>query len=110
MLSEWLTLLNVEKEKIEDIINSINDVRQERNIVSHEIHDNELKIEFCEKQCISLLKIYHALKLLIKILIECLDLNEYELDKWFVDDKIRTYSLEEIKQEKYKNYKFMWLN
>lgn len=107
LLSEWLTSLNVEQEKIDNIINSIDDVRQERNIVSHEIHDNELKIEFYEKQCISLLKIYHALKLLIEILIECPNLNEYELDKWFIDDKIRTYSLEEIKQEKYKNYKFM---
>lgn len=107
LLSEWLTSLNVEKEKIDNINNSIDEVRKERNIVSHEIHDNELKIEFYEKQCVSLLKIYNALKLLIEILIECNDLKENKLDKWFIDDKIRVYSIEEIKQEKYKNYMFL---
>lgn len=107
LLSDWLTSLGVEKGEIDKIFNLIDDVRQERNIVSHEINENELKTEFYEKQSNSLLKIYNALKLLIEILINFHDLNDYELDEWFIKDKIRTYSIEEIKQEKYKNYKFV---
>ena len=63
--------------------------------------------EMKQKQTEALIKIYTALKLLIKILIKQFNLKDYKLEEWFVENNIRTYSISEIKKEENKNYIFM---
>lgn len=107
LIEEWLKKLNVETDNIEIITTSIDDIRKERNIPSHELHKNEYDAIYYKKQTTALIEIYKALKILINILIEHYSLQEYELEKWFIEDNIRTYSKTEIKQEENKNYIFM---
>lgn len=107
LLEEWLKKIGIENKKIIKIKDLIDTVRQERNIYSHEHYENNYDENYYTKQVEMLINIYDALKLLINVLITYFNINEPKLEKWFVEDKIRTYSIEEIKQEKNKNYNFM---
>lgn len=107
LIEMWLTNIKVDKCTISKITTPIKDIRTKRNIPSHEIHNNVYDKSYYEKQTEALIKIYTALKLLIKILIKQFNLKDYKLEEWFVENNIRTYSISEIKKEENKNYIFM---
>lgn len=95
LLKKWLKSINIEENKIEKIIKPLQNIRKERNECSHRIYTNESNIIYNEKQIEKLVEIYKSLKILINVLINHFKL-EYKPKDWFIQDKIRTYSINEF--------------
>ena len=103
LFKEWLNEIGVSQETIKKTIKVINKVRSERSKPSHNIRTNEFDIKYLQEQNKIVLEVYNIFRLLITELTK-IKQTKIEHSKWYVENRIATQSLDEIKNKYNENY------